>query len=183
MSEERTLYWYDFEFMEDGKTIVPISVGIVCEDGRELHLCNRDADLRKANDWVKANVIPKLPPRSEPVWMTKAQIAEHVLAFLTAGKHRPRLWAYFAAYDHVCLCQLWGRMIDLPKALPQHTLDLKQLSVSVGSPKHPEQKGGEHNALEDARWNRDLYAFLKRVEREPREGSVEEWYAKTKDGL
>jgi hypothetical protein len=25
---------------------------------------------------------------------------------------------------------------------------------------HPAQAEGEHNALADARWNRDLYAFL-----------------------
>jgi hypothetical protein len=34
------------------------------------------------------------------------------------------------------------------------------LSVDVGSPKHPADPEGEHNALVDARWNRDLYAFL-----------------------
>jgi hypothetical protein len=57
------------------------------------------------------------------------------------------------------LCQLFGRMIDLPKGLPMFCMDLKQLSVMVGSPKHPEMNGHEHSALDDARWNRDLYNF------------------------
>lgn len=173
MSDERTLYFYDFEFMEDGKTIVPISVGIVCEDGREFHLCNRDADLRKANDWVRSNVIPKLPPRHDPAWMPKTMIATAVKDFLLAGAHKPQLWGYYVSYDHVVLCQLFGRMIDLPKGLPQYSLDLKQFSVSLGSPKHPEQASGHHNALEDARWNRDLYAFLTKLQREREFGAVD----------
>ena len=28
---------YDFEFLEDGSTIEPISIGMVCEDGREYY--------------------------------------------------------------------------------------------------------------------------------------------------
>jgi hypothetical protein len=31
-------------------------------------------------------------------------------------------------------------------------LDVKQLAVSLGNPKLPEQTSTEHNALEDARW-------------------------------
>jgi inhibitor of KinA sporulation pathway (predicted exonuclease) len=29
-----------------------------------------------------------------------------------------------------------------------------------GNPQHPKQTGTEHNALEDARWNKQLYDFL-----------------------
>lgn len=53
-----------------------------------------------------------------------------------------------------------GRTIDLPRGLPMFCMDIKQLSVMVGSPKHPPMTGIAHNALEDARWNRDLYNFL-----------------------
>ncbi|MCW2560140.1 MAG: hypothetical protein JWP55_4104 [Mycobacterium sp.] len=30
-----TIYCYDTEFLNDGRTIELISIGIVCEDGRE----------------------------------------------------------------------------------------------------------------------------------------------------
>ncbi len=33
-------YWYDLEFIEDGKTIDVISIGVVAEDGRGLCLKN-----------------------------------------------------------------------------------------------------------------------------------------------
>ncbi len=37
-------YWYDTEFIEDGKTIDLISIGIVAEDGRELYLQSVEFD-------------------------------------------------------------------------------------------------------------------------------------------
>jgi len=39
-------YFIDTEFYEDGKTIDLISLGVVAEDGRELYLCNQEAQLR-----------------------------------------------------------------------------------------------------------------------------------------
>ncbi len=54
-------------------------------------------------------------------------------------------------------------MMDLPEGWPKFCRDLKQLSVDLGSPKHPPDPEGEHDALIDARWNRDLYNFLDNV--------------------
>lgn len=34
-----TIYCYDTEFLEDGRTIDLISIGIVCEDGRSPYGC------------------------------------------------------------------------------------------------------------------------------------------------
>jgi 3'-5' exoribonuclease Rv2179c-like domain len=53
-------YWMDTEFIDDGKTIDLISIGIVCEDGRELYLQSAEFDESKANEWVKENVFPHL---------------------------------------------------------------------------------------------------------------------------
>ncbi len=47
-----------------------------------------------------------------------------------------------------------------PAHFPKFCMDLKQLSVMKGSPGHPPQKAGEHNALADARWNKELHDFL-----------------------
>ena len=52
--------WFDTEFIEDGKTIDLISIGMVREDGKTLYLENLSADLTRASDWVKDNVITKL---------------------------------------------------------------------------------------------------------------------------
>ncbi|MGH2509658.1 MAG: hypothetical protein ACRDHZ_19950 [Ktedonobacteraceae bacterium] len=53
-------YWMDTEFIDDGKTIDLISIGIVCEDGRELYLQSTELDPRNASPWVKDNVLAKL---------------------------------------------------------------------------------------------------------------------------
>lgn len=152
-----TRYWFDTEFIEDGHTIDLLSIGVVCEDGREYYAVSGDADLSKAGDWVKENVIPHL---GAPVH-TRKKIASDLIAFTRPDEH-PQFWAYYGDYDWVALCQLYGTMMDLPKGWPMFAMDVKQLAVSVGNPFLPEQTGTEHNALEDARWTREAWLFLNR---------------------
>ena len=74
-------YFVDTEFYEDGKTIDLISLGVVAEDGRELYLCNREAQLHRVNDWVRANVLPKLPPYGDTAWVSRMEMADQLMAF------------------------------------------------------------------------------------------------------
>lgn len=39
----------------------------------------------------------------------------------------PTFYAYFADYDWVAFCWLFGKMMDLPKGFPMYTRDLKQM--------------------------------------------------------
>jgi hypothetical protein len=166
-------YFYDCEFLEDGKTIELISIGIVAEDGRELYLVNRDAPWKriKKHEWLMANVVPHLPqphgdwinqmPKSWPIdfhnsavkdRMTISQLVEHFLFdYDWSPEPDVELWAWYGAYDHVVLCQLFGLMIDLPRGIPMWTNDLQQELRRLGNPSMPEQASGLHNALEDAR--------------------------------
>ena len=63
-------FWYDCEFLEDGKTIEPISIGIVCEDGREYYAVFDEIATDPLNKricehkWLMENVVPHLPLRS-----------------------------------------------------------------------------------------------------------------------
>lgn len=52
--------WFDTEFMDDGITIELISIGMVRDDGVEYYAESAEADLSKANDWVKENVLNHL---------------------------------------------------------------------------------------------------------------------------
>ena len=45
------------------------------------------------------------------------------------------LWAWYAAYDHVVLAQLWGPMPALPREIPRFTKDLRQLWDDRGRPR------------------------------------------------
>jgi hypothetical protein len=151
-------FFVDTEFIEDGKTIDLLSIGIVAEDGRALYMESKEADFDKANDWVKANVFPQLFPVGSGYKSTKAEIRNEVLKFV--GADRPEFWGYYADYDWVVFCWLFGSMIDLPKEWPMYCRDIKQLCDDLGNPRLPEQGKGEHNALADARWNKLAFEFL-----------------------
>jgi hypothetical protein len=169
-------YFVDTEFVEDGKTIDLISIGLVAEDGREFYACSREARLDLASAWVRENVLPSLPPYSSDLWRSRDSIANAVRNFVLhppaygPDPIKPVFWAYYADYDWVALCQLYGTMMQLPEGFPKFCMDLKQLSVEVGSPKHPPDPVGEHNALIDARWNRDLHKFLLEYRHNPAGG-------------
>src|SRR4051812_13765669 len=128
-------YWFDTEFIEDGKTIDLMSVGIVSEDGRLYYAECDECDLSRANDWVKQNVIVHL--RGGDFLRTRADIAEQIREFMG---EKPEIWAYYADYDWVALCQLYGTMMQLPKGWPMYCRDLKQWCDMLGNPRLPEQK-------------------------------------------
>lgn len=105
---------------------------------------------------------------------------------LASVNTQPTFYGYYADYDWVLFCSLFGTMMDLPTGFPKYMRDLKQMvdewaekamptfqSLLGGVPvtfdralqelkndaNYPKETN-EHNALADARWNRDLYKFL-----------------------
>jgi len=195
-------YFIDTEFIEDGLTIDLISIGIVCEDGREYYALNYDCNHSKADDWVKKNVLAQLPEQPLPFlaatakdaekrrngYYNKESIAIAVAEFcgctatlkplvpgemiypsrshnyaLKPESPKPEFWAYYADYDWVAFCQLFGRMVDLPNGFPMYCNDIKQECDRLGNPMLPKQTEGFHNALEDAKWNRRAWSFLSAI--------------------
>ena len=96
--------------------------------------------------------------------------------------NKPEFYAYYADYDWVVFCWLYGRMIDLPKGFPMYCRDLKQELDNIAIPlwkgtetetddlelaihmtknhvRYPKQDN-EHNALDDAKWNKRLHDFI-----------------------
>lgn len=147
-------FWFDTEFFEDGRFIDLISIGVVSEDGRtyyaETWMCGETA---RKSDWLRDNVLPHLKGKEK----YRSQIASELVEFM--GK-KPEIWAYYADYDWVVLCQLFGNMIDLPKGWPMYCRDVKQLCDSLGNPKLPKQESAEHDALADALWTKQAWEFL-----------------------
>ena len=267
-------YFYDTEFLEGTQksflgqskpTIDLISIGIVCEDGREYYAISKDFNLKEAWNrfdvqeqtpyekqhgfsgrkiyWIRENVLMpiffELAERefhnihfkdewtyegkvvdlevfkSNKVWTsnftwfkklinkygkTNKQIAQDVFEFISQDEitidkakfynksyENNELYGYYSAYDHVALCWLFGKMIDLPKGFPMYTIDLKQeldnksneminricyesgnhtiwdLGYALKEIKkldgYPKQTN-EHNALADAKFNLELYKFI-----------------------
>ncbi len=110
-------YFYDTEFIDDGYNIELISIGVVAEDGREYYAISTEFNPDRAGSWVRANVLPKLPPPASKLWRSRAQIRADLESFFDVDGDEPiELWAWVGAYDHVALCQLWGPMTHLPPA-------------------------------------------------------------------
>lgn len=175
-------YYLDTEFIEQPNFIELISIGIKCEDGRTFYAESTCFDERKANTWVKENVISKLKWYGNPkankgfcnvstnietgkteAFGTLDVIRDAVKNFVLATKEeKPEFWGYYADYDWVVFCWLFGAMIDLPRYYPMYCKDLKQLLDEAPGPKKggiPDPEG-EHNALIDAIWNEQLHLYL-----------------------
>ena len=159
-------FFLDTEFYEDGKTVDPISIGVVCEDGMEFYaeFAEFDWDRVPADHWLQENVRPHL--RYAPGEGNKrADIRDALLRFVAGDK--PEFWAYFADYDWLVVAQLFGRMVDLPKEWPYFCLDIKQYAYHLGNPEMPKQPDGNHMALEDARHNLVRFKFLQCLHTQP----------------
>lgn len=182
-----------------------ISIGIIREDGSKLyHICN-DYNYNDASDWVKEKVI--LPLYKETVRgdernrLTVKNFHKHkglsrlalkgvILDYFHCWRDQHfwrapggmEIYGYYADYDWVVFCSLFGTMMDLPKGFPMYCRDLKQIidekatKLIVEAPystdnlegalaaikrkaTYPKQEN-EHSALDDAKWNLALYDFL-----------------------
>ena len=153
-------YFLDTEFIESGprKPIQLISIGIVSEDFRQFYRISSEFNPDDASQWVKDNVLAQLESdRRCPLF----EIAEDIKRFCDPVQFgKPEFWGYYADYDWVVLCQVFGAMVNLPKGWPRYCNDLKQVAMQLGNPKLPKQDSTEHNALADARWNVTVYNFL-----------------------
>lgn len=137
-----------------------ISIGIVCDDGREFYMVCSDYDFYKASEWVVDNVIAPIfreevkgDARNHYTIDTfhkyygapVEQIKKSLLKFLGCYEIDQFTWAapegiemygYYADYDHVLFCSIFGKMIDLPRKFPMYTRDLKQIidekAASIG---------------------------------------------------
>lgn len=159
-----------------------ISIGIVCEDGRQYYSISNEYNYNDASDWVKENVI--LPLYISKVHgdarnhftvenfhlvygISNAAIAEEIKAFVFGKEdaYSIEFIGYYADYDWVLFCSLFGTMMNLPKGFPMYCIDLKQTLDEKGlhlkeHADYPKQEN-EHTALADAKWNYELYKFLK----------------------
>lgn len=147
-------YFFDTEFLDDGRTLELISIGIVCEDDRELYLVSSDFDEATATPWLRDHVLNHIPKSlvRTPRWSIAAQVS-NFLDLQRNVPEAPELYGWYSAYDWVVLCQLYGPMINRPKHFPKLCHDLKTIFTDFGITK-PGPKPGltKHNALDDAKW-------------------------------
>lgn len=185
-----------------------ISIGIVREDGGSYHAISSEYDYNSADQWVRENVIAPLYQQfvhgdarnrlavhnfhkvlGSPLSVIKEQVLDcfgcwRDVLFWRAPLIPPEIYGYYADYDWVLFCSLFGRMLNLPKGFPVYCRDLKQMEDETADKINPalwgkpdamtlEQKidllkshsaypkqSNEHNALDDAKWNKRLFEYL-----------------------
>lgn len=184
--------YLDTEFIEGWRkplfgrpyhTIELISIALVREDGSYYHALNSGYRYKDASPWVREHVIDPMYLdmihgdnrnhwrcdnfqhfRGKPI----DQITKEIRSFLTItykpdGTPDPiAFYGYFADYDWVLFCSLFGTMMELPGAFPMYCNDLKQMLYERGLDKmwkdeHCPMPESEHNALHDAKWNHKLH--------------------------
>ena len=232
--------------IKPNNTIQPISIGLVCSDGREYYAISKDFNLKEAWNrfqikdydlsvkkeyWIRENVLKPIwkdylenrqsmyektyhweltsefsykTMKTIIRWIGKPnkQIAEEIISFTTQAKwqdnpngkfnvgsdlsnevtkkdlvwDKPTFYAYYADYDWVAFCWLFGKMMDLPNGFPMYCIDLKQIFdeeelklkgqsdfINLKQHSHYPKQENEHNALADAKFSKDLHYFLNNI--------------------
>lgn len=158
--------FFDTEFIETGQSILLLSIGMVSSDGREYYAETKLAGEMIATPeaythlpWLLENVVPYLS--GGDYIKENNQIAKDIFDFAMQGGQRPTFWSYYADYDWVVFCQLYGSMVKLPMPFPQFCMDLQQVRRMGNFKWLPEQKSAKHNALNDAKWHKEMYDYMK----------------------
>jgi hypothetical protein len=155
--------WFiDTEFNDrpnDGK-IDLISIGMVREDGKSFYAESCEFNPHLCNPWVQQNVLCHLEFNHA---VTKVKIRDGIKRAIKEDGEPPEFWGYFADYDWVLFCSLFGGMLCLPKGWPQLCFDVRQEMQRVGYRKADLPKADPsqaHNALYDAQWTRAVWQWL-----------------------
>ena len=186
-----------------------ISIGIVCEDGREFYAINRNLNVRKAwkDPWIREHVLLQIWNEfasgflknvfhftlSTMKWIfkTHGESIKNLNVYIREFIYHPALeyegmdgldkaveyyiaagntidfYSYYADYDFVVFCWIFGRMIDLPEGFPMYCIDLKQILDekeldSAWTQKCCPKPEGEHSAIVDAKWHYELFLQINR---------------------
>lgn len=154
-------------------------MGMIAEDGRMLYFVFKNPMLMKAaseHPFLRKSVLKHIPynihtqrfdakSKDFSIVQPRKIIAQEVLSFLSYTPSL-ELWANYASYDHICLAQLFGLMVNMPVGIPWQTDDLQTEWKRLGRPRLPMQSlESEHHALYDAIYDRDIGEYLKALDR------------------
>ncbi|MDX3283066.1 3'-5' exonuclease family protein [Streptomyces scabiei] len=151
-----------------------VSIGLTDDQGADYYAVHADMDQAAlhAIPWMVENVWPHLPLDQEPgadgldyddpamqsIRDMRAGVAQY---FADTDATETRLWAWYGAQDMCRLHSLWDNDWSvMPDQVPRWFNELETLRWQAGGPEMPEQPGGLHNALADARHNRAMHQFL-----------------------
>lgn len=157
-------YYLDCEF--DEECMQPISVALVREDGTEFYWVNSEYGWLTAPRWLVENVKPVLefggPAVQDVPWARRA-----LVEFLQNDPD-PQFYGWCSAWDIVMVHSMfggWTSALEYGAHVPLTCFDLHQVVAVAGRDKLEVKKRvpplkPEHNALVDARWNKQVHEYL-----------------------
>jgi hypothetical protein len=176
--------YLDCEFLRgDPTTAGLVSLALTDEQDVSYYAVNRGMDVGSvlSQAWMVENVWGSLPTVQTSTWpgfdtdldyahpdvhSVNAMQGGIAAYFENTGADETHLYAYYGGQDIFRLHSLWDHDWSvMPDTVPCWFYDLKGLAVQRGNPRLPEQTKGAHNALADARWNREVHRFLLRATR------------------
>lgn len=128
---------------EDGRTYYAISNEFNPRDANKWVKENVIAKLESKDAHRSSMIIPTMR-MAAPIWKSNDNIKRDLLTFFGCYPDKQTIlgslqvvhswiapkdievYGYFADYDWVLFCSLFGKMIDLPKGFPMYCIDLKQ---------------------------------------------------------
>ncbi len=137
MTATKTDIYFDFEFIDDGKAITPISLGMCTQPSGEAYVIDKPPhelyieyafDPAQASDWVRENVFPNLELLKGSYigsGMRRCHAANIISDWVSkvCGENKPPIfWGYYPSYDWVCLMQHWGTLMQKPKGWPSRPI-------------------------------------------------------------
>lgn len=138
----------EYDFNDDECRIVPISIGVVAEDGREYYAVTDFFENFRWPDglsmYVEEHVIPALGTTERK---DRDVIASDLVRFMP-DVHQ--FWGDYADFDYVVMSILMGGFHDWPKHWPMFCHDLQQTPEGWAASERY-QSLTPHNALADAR--------------------------------
>lgn len=159
----------EYDFYETDKwvkdnVIIPLYRETVFADQRnQFDVSNFQKRFGKSNKEIAEEIIDFINPdvvqqNQQGLWPDKEELAKHNCS-IEHGYAQPEFYAYFADYDWVVFCSLFGRMVDLPNGFPMYCKDLKQMLDE----KAMRLTSVEATKIECPKCTHDVYEYLEKT--------------------
>lgn len=150
--------FFDAEFTGLKQNADLISIGFVSENDEELYIQCYGYDVKKADKWVKENVIARL---SSTNWYLKDEATRYISNYLKniAGDGKVLMISDCLAYDWVLFNELFGGALKIPDYIYYIPMDLStalylnNIDPDINREEFAgiKNKDQKHNSLWDAR--------------------------------
>jgi len=177
--------WWRMEYAYGSKAAFEKYSDFRYNDFRQLREKHGKTNKRIAEEilsFINSEVVSQTGTR-----YTASELTGESAENLRRGYLLPKFYNYYADYDWVAFCWLFGKMLEMPKGFPLHCNNLRQKfeaaayclmqttqiiepqATLAGAIEYIKRQKGyprketAHSALDGARWNKAMHGFLENI--------------------